>query len=114
MIFLPKSLAAWNTSQFRITLARELELLDVEQLPLQQGLTHGSHVLDDQHEVMIVSVDEIASSIHTKVGVFFNSVIAGCNCADDPTPVEALHEYCELRLTIDMRTGAATVVLEPA
>jgi hypothetical protein len=111
MTALPESLHAWGTPQFNTALKRELESLRVEQLPLQQGLVSGSYVLDDKHSVMIISVDEAAVFIRAKVGVFFSGIIAGCSCADDPTPVEALNEYCELWVEIDKRNGEAKISL---
>jgi hypothetical protein len=38
-------------------------------------------------------------------------VIAGCSCADDPTPTNELDEFCELQLDIDKLTAVATVTL---
>lgn len=111
MIPLPDSFNAWGTPLFNATLKRELESLRVDQLPLQQGIISGSYVLDDKHSVMISTVAETAEFIHVKVGVFFSSIIAGCNCADDPTPVEPLNEYCELWVEIDKRTADAKISL---
>ena len=39
MLELPNALNAWGTTDFNETLKRELEQLDIDQLPLQQGLS---------------------------------------------------------------------------
>ncbi|MBA3031564.1 MAG: hypothetical protein KKF85_16375 [Gammaproteobacteria bacterium] len=111
MIHLPKSVKAWNQPGFRATLKHEVEQLPSGQLPLQQGLTSSSHALDDAISVMIISVSDDPAFIHAKVGVFFSGIIAGCNCADDPTPVDTQNEYCELQLTIAKATAETSVTL---
>ncbi len=112
MIRLPDSLRAWRTPDFKAVLKQEIEQLGAVRLPLQRGLTTSSHVLDEPLEAMIIGVTDEPGFIGVKVGIFFSGVIAGCNCADDPTPVEAQNEYCELRLAIDKVTGATSVTLE--
>ncbi len=111
MIHLLESRNAWATPQFNAVLKRELEALPVDQLPLQRGLAHSSHVLDDPRSVLIISVADTAEVIRAKVGVFYRGIIAGCSCADDPTPVEAVNEYCEMWLELNKRTGEAAVSL---
>jgi hypothetical protein len=43
--------------------------------------------------------------------VFFSGILSGCSCADDPTPVEAQAEYCELAIAIDTASGEADVTV---
>ncbi len=86
-------------------------MLPIDQLPLQQGLKAGSYILDEQRSVMVLSVVDDGDLIRARVGVLYSGVIAGCSCADDPTPVEAANEYCELWLALDKRTGAGDVGL---
>jgi hypothetical protein len=111
MIRLPDSLRAWRSPDFKAVLKHEIEQLGAARLPLQSGLTTSSHVLDTPIEAMIIGVTDEPGSIGVKVGIFFSGIIAGCNCADDPTPVEPQNEYCELRLAIDKSTATATVTL---
>lgn len=108
---LAKSLQAWQTPAFEETLRTELETLDAGELPLQQGLTRGSHALDDSVKVTIIRVADRGDSLRIRAGVFYRSVIAGCSCADDPTPVDTLDEYCEMLITIDKATGGAAIGL---
>ena len=111
MIRLAKALGAWGSPDFREVLKKEMEQLDAAQLPLQQGLSTGSYALGDKLNVMIISVSEQENSIHAKAGIFYTGIIAGCNCSDDPTPVEEIPEYCEVLLEINKDTAATQVTL---
>jgi hypothetical protein len=113
MLRLPASLAAWGTPGFAAALKRELAGAGT-QLPLQQGLSATGYALDGRIEAMLLGAEETTGEIVVKVGVFYAGIVAGCNCADDPTPVEPQPEYCELRIAIDRhptRVAAATATL---
>ena len=111
MIRLPNAPPAWGTPGFNDILKRELEQLDSDQLPLQQGLSTCSHVAGEGFKVMVIKAADAGDFIRARVGIFYAGIIAGCSCADDPTPVEAQSEYCEVQLDIDRRTGETTVAL---
>lgn len=36
-----------------------------------------------------------------RVGVFFNSLIAGCSCAGDPSPADLISEFSEAMVTLE-------------
>jgi hypothetical protein len=112
MIRLPQSLEAWGTPEFRDVLRGEIERIDAALLPLQQGLTASSHVTDRPFQAIVLGAGEDAGVIRAKAGIFYTGIIAGCSCADDPTPIDEQTEYCVLRLDIDRTTGEATVTLE--
>ncbi len=111
MLRLTRSLHAWGTPEFAAILKQEIEQAGADPLPLQQGLSTSSVALGDKISVMINGVSEDAEFIHARAGVFYSGVIAGCSCADDPTPVGENNEYCELRFDIDKQTAATTVTL---
>lgn len=111
MIRLNKALMVWGTSDFGTVLRQELENLGAEYLPLQQGLINSSYVIDTPITVTINSIAEREDAILVRVGVFFQGVMAGCSCADDPTPTSENNEYCELSLEIDKLTAIAVVAL---
>ncbi len=111
MIQLSKALNAWGTPEFEVVLKTELEQLGAEQLPLQQGLSVGSYATGNNIQVMIISTSEQPGVISAKAGIFYTGIIAGCNCADDPSPVEEHSEYCEVSIEIDKNSAAAKVVL---
>ena len=111
MIRLPRSLAALGQADFREVLKAEIEGLDGRLLPLQQGLTHSSYALTEPFRVMIIDVAELPKRVEVKVGVFYQGLIPGCACADDPTPEDEYDEYCELCFDIDRDSGEALVSL---
>jgi hypothetical protein len=109
LIRLPATLRAWNTPGFAAALKEELAALGPAALPLQQAAAHSSVALDSGVEVMLLGAETAGGSLQVRLGVFFSGIVAGCSCADDPTPVEAQPEYCELQLIIDQSTAMATV-----
>jgi len=111
MIQLTTALTAWGTPDFESVLKMQIEQMDVKQLPLQQGLSNSSYALDNNIKAIIISVLEEQSVIRVKAGVFYSGVIAGCNCADDPSPVDEISEYCEVQLDINKITAETKVTL---
>lgn len=110
MIF-RKSPKVWKTDVFQDVIKQEIEELNSSSLPLQQALVRGSHVIDEPIKAVIIKAFDDEDSIKVKAGVFYSSIIAGCSCADDPTPIDTNQEYCELEFIIDKSTGEATVKL---
>lgn len=111
MIRLIQARDAWGTPGFADALKKELEQLDAGALPLQQGLSTSSHALGTHLRVLIHAICEEAGFIRARAGIFYSGIIAGCSCADDPTPVDEQNEYCDVRVDIDKQTGEATIVL---
>ena len=111
MLHLTQSLNAWGSPAFDSILKREIVQLGAGQLPLQQGLSTSSHALDDKLDVMLISVSEDAGFLRVKAGIFYSGIIAGCSCADDPTPIDEHSEYCVVRIDIDKVTAETTVTL---
>jgi hypothetical protein len=109
----PRTLAAWNTSGFVDAFKREVEALDADLLPLQQGLSFTSSVADEPFHVMLLAKDETADRMLVKAGVFYAGIVGGCSCADDPTPLESQPEHCVLRFEIDSHSGETCVELVP-
>lgn len=110
MIRFRKILDAWNTPELDSVFKQELAELDVGILPLQQGLTLSSHVTDRPIQAMILNLSEDADLIRVKAGIFYTGVVAGCSCADDPTPIVEQNEYCVLQFCIDKQSAEATVM----
>jgi hypothetical protein len=111
MIRLTRALHAWGTPEFDSVLKQEIEQLHVEQLPLQQGLSTSSYAVDNKLKAMIIRVSDESGVICAKVGIFYSGIIAGCSCADDPTPVDEQTEYCVVQLNIDKKTADTSVAL---
>ncbi|MCP4995294.1 MAG: hypothetical protein GY934_16180 [Gammaproteobacteria bacterium] len=111
MLSLPKSNNAFGSDDFKAVLKGELEALSSDKLPLQKGLSQSSYVSGDDFTITMLSITDTAEQITVKVGVFYAGIIAGCNCSDDPTPVDEINEYCELELIINKNSAAADVRL---
>ncbi len=110
MIRLEQSLRAWGTPEFEGVFKQELAQVGNDALHLQQTLVTGSHVTDAPPTVMVIRVEETPASIRIYAGIFFTSIIAGCSCADDPTPLGEYTEHCEMAVEIDRATAEALLV----
>jgi hypothetical protein len=107
---LSKVVAAGDSSAIAEILKRELEKLEGSSLLLQQGLTRSSYTDGRDFAVIVLSVQREANGLRAKAGVLYQGLIAGCNCADDPTPQSMIDEYCEVELII-AENGNATIKL---
>lgn len=110
MIRLDKALHAWGTPDFPAILKQQIAQY-ADQLPLQKGLSTGSHVTDTPVTVLITSAVELQDVIRVQAGIFYWSVIAGCSCENDPTPTSENNEYCEVQLDIDRASADTKVTL---
>ena len=111
MIKLNRSLEAWGTPDFEKTLKKEIQALEPNTLPLQAGLSQSSYVGDTDISVLILNISETVHDILAKIGIYYTGVIAGSCCADDPTPMNELNEYCEVQFNINKLTAETTVSL---
>ena len=111
MIKLKKTLDALNAPTFKHVMKDEVERLDSQLLPLQAGLSQGSYVSESKFTAMILDVSDKPEAILVNAGIFYTSIIAGCNCADDPSPVDEQFEYCEIQFEINKETAESTVEL---
>jgi hypothetical protein len=111
MIRLTKALSAWETPKFKDVLKQEIEQLGAADLPLQRGLSTGNYVSNTPFTVLVHSVSEMENIIRVKIGIFYQSILGGCSCTDDPTPASDINEYCEVHLDIDKTSAITTVVL---
>ena len=111
MFNLSESLNAWHSDTFNQTLNHEICALNPDLLPLQEGLQHSSYAIADNLSVMVLSAAENDNNLQIKIGLFYSGVIAGCNCADDPTPVDEITEYCDALVIINKQTAEATISL---
>jgi hypothetical protein len=102
---------AWNTPAFESVLKAEIEGLDGNLMPLQQGLARTSYAIPDGFSAIILNVTELDDVIRVKVGLSYRGIIPGCSCADDPTPIDELPEYCVVQFDIDRKTAEARVTL---
>lgn len=111
MIKLDKSLQAWGTAEFKDILKLEIMQLDYALLPLQDGLSTGNYVSNTPITVAIHAIVEMDKVIRVNTGIFYQGIIGGCSCTDDPTPISDINEYCEVQFDIDKSTAQAVAVL---
>lgn len=110
MLKLNRSLLAWGAPEFEAVFKAELAR-HRDALPLQRGLAHGSTVADTPVTVLFQRATEAEGALQVKAGIFYEGLLGGCACANDPTPESPSTEYCEVEVEIDRATGAAKVRL---
>ena len=113
MLKLATALNAWGSAEFETVLKREVTQMDLGLLPLQQALSQSSYTDGADRSVLIISVIEEPTFIRAKTGIFYSGITPGCSCADDPTPMSSLTEYCEVQFDIDKVTATTTITLLP-
>ena len=110
-IVLKNTCKAWGQAELKQVFNHELRGLYVDALPLQQGLKQSSVALNHALSASILNAREVGDNYIIHAGLFYTGMVAGCNCADDPTPQDEVNEYCEVIFTIDRRTGLTAVEL---
>ena len=111
MILLKDAVQAWGTRDFGNVLKEELENIGLKGLPLQEGLSSSSVALDDQLQVVLLGIEDDSDRIFVTASLFYTGIIAGCSCADDPSPVEAQNEHCDIIVSIRKSSGQASIRL---
>ena len=112
MIKLSNTLNARYRKDLSRVFVNEVLQLTVDALPLQQALQKGSHALKDNMQIMITSIlNDRQDVVIITAGIFYSSLIAGCNCADDPTPVDLLSEFCEVQFSINTGNANTEIIL---
>jgi len=110
-MILETALSVWGTPSFEETFKCAIVQMDAALLPLQQALAQSSYTDGANRSVTILSISEEADAILVKAGIFYSGIIPGCSCADDPTPMNDISEYCEVLFIIDKITAETKVIL---
>jgi hypothetical protein len=111
MTRLTRTLAAWGSTDFDAVLKQELQQLGCDELPLQQGLARGSIALEEAVCPVILSIAHDTGHLRIKAGLQYSGMIAGCSCADDPTPDSPTVEYCTVLVEIDRHSADTRITL---
>lgn len=111
MIILKKSLSAWQSPEFKKVFQAEVASLDDTLLPLQEGLSYANFADGSDMSVLILNQAETEKLLIIKTGIFYQGLIAGCHCSDDPTPPDSHTEYCEVSFEIDKKTAETKALL---
>ena len=80
MLKLKLSLEAWRHDDFNNVLKTEINALGLDQLPLQQGLSHSSYALADKLSATVLHSDDKGDYIEARAGLFYSGIISGCRC----------------------------------
>ena len=110
MTRLKLSLNDCRSGLFARQLKYELEHLQAGTLPLEQATTQGGQVDDSNIAANVIEVCEEGDWVRARVGIFFNEVVGGCSCGDDPLSVNA---YCLIQVSIDRESAEAEFALLP-
>lgn len=111
MIRLRNALNAWERTEFDELLRADIDQMTVDQLPLQQAIVSSSYALDTNIKSIIINKTDDSDAIQIKAGIYYTGIIAGCNCADDPSPADEIPEYCVVQIEIDKRTAETKIIL---
>jgi len=103
------TLKSWGNDSFDQAFKDDVKALDRKQLPLQKNLTQSSYVSESEFDVVIINSEDSAEFINIKAGIFYSGIIAGSCCADDPSPVDELSEYCELHFIVNKKTAEVMI-----
>lgn len=111
MIQLTNALQAWGTPAFKEVLRSSIEKLDVDLLPLQQGLTQSDFTTGANRKVDVLTITDDKDFIRATTGIFYTGLVAGSHCDDELTASAEVSEYCEVEFDIDKRTAETEVKL---
>ena len=92
----------WEKPDFSQYCLSELNRLQVEELPLQDCCQYSCVIEPKSLSFRLISQQKVSEYLLIKVGVFFQEVLSGCACSDDPSQA-MIHEnnYCELELRVE-------------
>ncbi len=76
---------------------------------LQRNMQHGSIALLDDVLPHVLRREDAGDTTALRIAVHYTSLLTGCACENDPTPISPQPEYVELRLAIRKADGAATL-----
>lgn len=102
--FWPQALAAWSTPAFAEHLKAALEALPAAALPLFTVWP----LADTPIQVSVLGSEADTEQVVVRCNVFFNEVMAGCSCGEEPQLQSAA---LRLQVTLDRRT--AGVIFTP-
>ena len=97
---------AWGTDRFNETFKNEFRTLAGDLLTQYVKSTQGGQFDFSGLTISVLSTKDNNEAIELTVSVFFEELLAGCNCDDDPT---AVNIWARLAIKIK-KSKAATFV----
>ncbi len=110
MLYLPQTSRA-DSAELANVFSQEIAAGSTDDLPLQQGMAHGNVADGETLSAMVIRSEIEPRHVRIHAGLFFSSVVAGCACTNDPTPMHTEPEYCEAVFEIERDDGGTTVRL---
>ena len=101
---LPECLNCPDDTVLAARLKTAVSQLPPGSLPLHLATTQGGLVDDSKLAVTVLDIRHRHNMIMSRIGVFFDEIVGGCNCHDDPVTV---NRYCTLQVSIDASNGNA-------
>lgn len=108
-LHLPRSLADFDSERLSQSLTAELRQSGPDFLPVHLALQHGDYASVDDLQLTILARKQDHEQVYIRCGLFFHSLLSGCNCSDNAEANQLQHEYCELWISIN-RSNAITSV----
>jgi hypothetical protein len=102
---LPEATAAWGSDAFAETLVAEIHARGLDPRLLSR-LSSSGYPLATGWFVQLVNATADEQTIVATIGVQLQEIDAGCSCGFEAEPRPA---YGEIGLTIDRRTGSASL-----
>lgn len=103
MVDLSNTRAAWGADNFSDVLKNEMRTIAPDLLPLYIESAQGGLMDFNDISISILSATENEKTLDLKVGLFYTELVGGCNCDDDPTPVNS---WGTLEIIIERKTAA--------
>jgi hypothetical protein len=103
-----KLLAECDAESLSQALKGEIENLPPGALPLERALTQGGRVEAGGVTATVISLAESETGIRARVGIFFDEIVGGCSCGDEPF---SHNVFCEMQVDVDRETAEAAFTL---
>jgi hypothetical protein len=87
-------------------IATKVQAMPISTLPLAAACNHGGHIDAGSLRASTVRTVPGAQETTVTIGMFFDELIGGCNCSDDPA---AATGYAEFDVCIDLASGHGVI-----
>ena len=89
-----------QSNELDISLKKSLSLLPYQCFNLEKLCRFGGYIDQESFSLNILTIDKHFETFEVKLGLFFNEIIGGCNCSEEPfTEVNYLEAYYQINAT---------------
>ncbi len=89
-------------------LAGQLRDLPITALPLQAGCVQGGWAAADSVQLTLVGVEPDRNGLDVAVMAYFEEIVGGCNCSEDPVGYPAM-----LHIKLSVAANGTISAVEP-